>query len=251
MKKLWKVFARLWSAWFLLLFAFSFLLQYPLYALLLHFPKFHALAHRLRVLWAWVLFVGTGLRLRIKREYRLTRNAPYIYCANHASYLDIPVLAAAVPGTLHFMAKHELAKIPLFGLFFRTIDIAVPRGHNRGSHRAYELAAARLMAGGNIAIFPEGGILPGAPTLKPFKSGAFKLAMAHNIAVVPISLIDNWQRLPDEPWPGLVPGCARVVVHQPLHPADFNGDEDALRNKTHQIIETTLNTYHENRYRNR
>src|SRR5690606_7735511 len=102
------------------------------------------------------------------------------YCANHTSFLDIPVVAVAIPGMFHFMAKHELSKIPLFGLFFRTIDIAVPRGNHRGSHKAYQLAAQKINQGGSIMVFPEGGILPNAPKLKAFKSGAFRLAFEHN-----------------------------------------------------------------------
>lgn len=235
---------RIWAVWFLVLFALTFLVQFPLYALLLRFEKLHPLLHRLRVGWAWVLFAGTGIWLQVKREQKLIRNAPYIYCANHASYIDIPVVAAAVPGTLHFMAKHELAKIPLFGMFFRTIDVAVPRGHSRGSHRAYSAGAHKLAAGGNLMIFPEGGILPGAPTLKAFKSGAFRLAVEHNIPIVPLSLVDNWHVLPDQPWPTFRPARLRVVVHAPLFPADFGMDENALRKKTHDIIDQTIKQYH-------
>lgn len=246
MKTLKKRFGQLLTFWFLLLFVLSFLIQYPLYLLLLGIKKAHPWAHRLRVAWAWFLFAGIGVRLRVQREAKLKRRTPYIYCANHASFLDIPVLAAAVPGTSHFMAKYELSKIPLFGLFFRTIDIAVPRGHRRGSHRAFEQAMERVKRGGNIMIFPEGGILPGAPMLKAFKSGAFRLAIANNIPIVPVSLIDNWRILEDAPWPALSPGKSRVVVHAPIYPADVNFDEDLLRKRTHEIIDKTLKSYHEN-----
>ncbi|MFN3529082.1 MAG: lysophospholipid acyltransferase family protein [Bacteroidia bacterium] len=237
---------QFWAIWFLVLFAITFLVQYPLYAILLRIPALYSWVHRIRVGWAWLLFACIGLRLQVQRQHKLSRNAPYIYVANHASFLDIPVMAAAVPGTLHFMAKHELAKIPLFGLFFRTIDIAVPRGQIRGSHRAYEAAAQRLKQGGNIMIFPEGGILPNAPTLKAFKSGAFRLAIAHNIPIVPVSLIDNWRILPDAPVPPLRPGKSRVVVHAPIHPQALGGDENELRRLTHQIINNTLIAAHEN-----
>lgn len=246
MKSLKKRLGQLWSLWFLLLFALTFLVQYPLYAVFLRLPSAHPLMHRLRVGWAWLLFVGIGMRLQVQREAPLKRKTPYIYCANHTSYLDIPVLAAAVPGTSHFMAKHELSKIPLFGLFFRTIDIAVPRGHRRGSHRAFEQAVERVKKGGNIMIFPEGGILPNAPLLKPFKSGAFRLAIANNIPIVPVSLIDNWHILPDEKLPALRPSRSRVVVHAPIYPADVQFDEAELRRRTHHIISTTLNAHHEN-----
>lgn len=237
---------QLWAMWFLLFFALTFLLQYPFYAILLRIPAAYSLVHRMRVGWAWLLFVGIGLRLQVRREHKLSRNAPYIFVANHTSFLDIPVMAAAVPGTLHFMAKHELAQIPLFGLFFRTIDIAVPRGQMRGSHRAFEAAAERLKAGGNIMIFPEGGILPHAPTLKTFKSGAFRLAIALNIPIVPVSLIDNWRILPDAPMPALRFGKSRVMVHAPIHPQEVGSDENELRRLTYHIINKTLMAAHEN-----
>jgi len=246
MKTLKKRIGQLWTLWFLSLFVTSFLLQYPIYVLLLQLKSTYPLAHRLRVGWAWFLFVGIGLRVQVKHEAKLKRRTPYIYCANHTSYLDIPILAAAVPGTSHFMAKHELTKIPLFGIFFRTIDIAVPRSHRRGSHRAFEQAMERVKRGGNIMIFPEGGIFPGAPMLKAFKSGAFRLAIANNIPIVPVSLIDNWQILEDAPWPALSSGKSRVVVHAPIYPADVNYDEALLRHRTYEIIDKTLKSYHEN-----
>lgn len=246
MKSLLTQLAKLWTAWFLLLFALSFLVQFPLYAVLLRIETAHPLVHRMRVGWAWFLFCLTGVRPSIRRDVPLDRKQSYIYCANHFSYLDIPILAASVTGTSYFMAKQELTKIPLFGLFFRTIDIAVPRGNNRGSHRAFELASQRLKAGGNIMIFPEGGILPNAPTLKAFKSGAFRLAVANNIPIVPVSLVDNWKILPDRPWPAFFPGKSRVVVHAPLYPEAFGFDEHALRKKTYDIIHQTLTAQHEN-----
>ena len=104
----------------------------------------------------------------------------------------------------------------------------------------------RVKKGGNIMIFPEGGILHNAPVLKPFKSGAFRLAIANNIPIVPVSLIDNWHILPDEKLPALRPTRSRVVVHAPIYPADVQFDETELRQRTHHIISTTLKAHHEN-----
>ena len=59
----------------------------------------------------------------------------YIFTPNHASNLDIPLFALSWPGHYRFMAKKEWADVPVFGIFFRTIDIPVDRGNKMSAYR--------------------------------------------------------------------------------------------------------------------
>jgi len=232
---------RLLAFWFLGIFVLSFLVQYPIFYLLLLREKCYPAAHRLRIIWAQFLFVVIGVKISVKREVELDPNQAYIFCANHDSYIDIPTLAVAIPGFFGFLAKDELTRIPLFRRFFHTIDVAVDRVNGRNAHLAYLRASVKLKSGQSIAIFPEGGIIRGPAMLKAFKSGAFKLAVEHNIPIVPVSLIDSRFILPDEDKTGLYPGKSRVVVHKPIFPQP--GAEQAekiLRQATFEVIEKTL-----------
>lgn len=146
------------------------------------------------------------------------------------------------------MAKDELTRIPLFRRFFHTIDIAVDRVNRRNAHLAYLRTSEKIQTGQSIAIFPEGGIIRGTAVLKPFKSGAFKLAVEHNIPVVPVSLIDSRFILPDVDKTALFPGKSRVVVHNPIWPqSDTEQAVKELRRATFEVIEKTLIAHHASR----
>lgn len=240
--------SRLLAFWFLGVFVLSFLVQYPLYYSLLLHKKYYPAAHRLRKSWAHFLFAVIGVKIRIEKETELDPDQAYIFCANHDSYIDIPTLAIAIPGFFGFLAKDELTRIPLFRRFFHTIDVAVDRVNGRNAHLAYLRASVKLKAGQSIAIFPEGGIIRGPAVLKAFKSGAFKLAVEHNIPIVPVSLIDSRFILPDEDKIGLFPGKSRVVIHKPILPQPgAEHAEKMLRQATFEVIEKTLSQYHATR----
>ena len=137
------------------------------------------------------------------------------------------------------MAKDELSKIPLFGIFFRTIDISVNRQNSKLSHNAFMMAAERLNEGTSVMIFPEGGIHKNVPPMAKFKAGAFKLAIENQIPIVPVTLIDNWKRMPgggvDN---GLVPGRMRMVVHRAVNTVGLNiENKDALKDQVFRTID--------------
>jgi 1-acyl-sn-glycerol-3-phosphate acyltransferase len=237
--------SRLLAFWFLGLFVLTFLLQFPLYFGLLLHKKLYPAAHRLRKAWGRFLFFGIGVRVVVEKESELDPKQAYVFCANHDSYIDIPTLAVVIPNFFGYMAKDELTRIPLFRRFFHTIDVAVDRVNRRQAHLAYLRASEKLKAGQSIAIFPEGGIIRGPAMLKPFKSGAFKLAVEHNIPIVPVSLIDSRYILPDVENIALFPGRSRVVVHAPIWPqANNERAEKLLRQATFDVIEKTLSAYH-------
>ena len=99
----------------------------------------------------------------------------------------------------------------------------------------------------SLLFFPEGGIIRGPALLKPFKSGAFKLAVEHNIGVVPVSLIDNRSILPDVEPPVLFPGRCRVKIHTAIDPYPLEeGTERRLRQETFEVIYNELAQYHAN-----
>lgn len=141
------------------------------------------------------------------------------------------------------MAKSELAKIPLFKIFFRTIDIPVERKSVKGAKAAFEEANKRLNDGVSLLNFPEGGIREHVPTMGSFKMGAFKLAIENGIDIVPITLADNWKRMTGGGLSeGGSPGKMRMVVHRPISTKNLKpGDERQLAEQVYRIIENKFN----------
>lgn len=112
--------------------------------------------------------------------------APAILVANHRSYLDIPVLAAAAPSV--FLAKHEIAGWPVLGNAGREIRTIFVDRQDRSSRKA-ALARIRqaLRSGLSVTLFPEGTTTRG-PGLLPFRPGVFYLACEERVPVIPVAV---------------------------------------------------------------
>jgi 1-acyl-sn-glycerol-3-phosphate acyltransferase len=235
-----KSIGRIGAIWFVFWFAISFIVMYPFFALFLSKEAWYPKANKLRKVWAWFLVVINFVKVKRLQETALPKG-PAIYVSNHSSYIDIIAFGLFFPEKGCFMAKKELAKIPLFGIFFRTIDIAVDRSSAIGSHKSFVTAAERIKAGYSIILFPEGTIWKFAPRLKTFKNGAFKLAIDNHVPIVPVTFYNNYKILPDEKFEFYAQPMTykihRVETTNHLKGEDANG----LRDKIFAIIEKELN----------
>ncbi len=181
-----------------------------------------------------------GISYRVINRQYLKLNKPVIICSNHSSYLDILTMLAIFPKKTCFMAKAELSDIPLFGLFFKTIDIEVDRQSGEGGAKAYRKAVRALEAGYHLVIFPEGGIHPDPYKVKPFKNGAFQLAIRQKTGILPVALPDNFKILPDG---GKIAktGKIRIILHEPLSVSDVSVKEmDILKEHLSEILQNDL-----------
>jgi 1-acyl-sn-glycerol-3-phosphate acyltransferase len=235
----------LWAYWYFFIFALVFLLFYPAFAILLSREKWYMAANRLRIIWGKILFLCTGIMLRIHYERELDRSQPYIFCSNHFSYLDIPVSAMVVKRNWSYMGKVEISYIPILNIFFNTLDIAVNRENNREGFRAIKEANESLDKGINIVVYPEGRIGPHPPAMVRFKNGPFRIAIEKQIPIVPLTMLDNWRMLFVDGWKmhGR-PGISNVIVHAPIETKGMTMDNiNSLKEKVFHIIESDLKKY--------
>lgn len=237
-----KVLRYVWAVYFLFCFSVIFLILYPLFRWYLRNEKGYPKAHALRRFWGKSLMLVTGLFGKTTYEEDLDPNQTYIFTPNHYSYLDILAVNTLMPFYFNFMAKHDLAKIPLFKIFFRTIDISVNRKNSMEAGKSYLKAINRLKKGTSLLIFPEGGISKDEPNLSRFKLGAFKMAIETKTPIVPISLPDDYDRLPVGGLKnGGTPGRMRMYVHKPIETKDLKeSDASALAHKVYGILDKKL-----------
>ena len=245
MKKIFYPLRVAWAWYYFFIFALIFLLFYPGFAILLSKEKWYPHANKLRVVWARILFLLTGIIPRIRFEQPLDRSRSYIFCSNHFSYLDIPMSALVVKKSWRFMAKVELGDIPIFNIFFRTVDIPVHRESARESFKAVQEASESLDRGANIVVYPEGMIGPHPPVMVRFKNGPFKLAIEKQIPIVPLTMTDNWNLLYVNGWKMYGhPGISRVIVHPPIETEGMTlADLNPLKKKVFHIIEQDLHQF--------
>jgi 1-acyl-sn-glycerol-3-phosphate acyltransferase len=241
MKYLIIAFKQIWGVWFYLNLTLLFLLFYPVFYVSLSYEKLYPVAHQARRIWGALLQIIALQWWHVKYKVPIDFKKHYILCANHTSYLDIPMMCITVPGYFNFMAKAELAKIPLFGKFFRTIDIAVNRKSARDSYRAFVLAKKHLATGASIVIFPEGGIPDNPPVMRKFKAGALKIALELGVPILPVTFLDNWWLLPDDGRYSAMPGIARAIVHEPISLVGLtDADLELLAEKLYNTINGPL-----------
>lgn len=129
-----------------------------------------------------------GLEVHAEGEEHLTSAQPCVYVVNHQSTFDVPVLSGLYPADTVLVAKQELRNVPLFGwLYAATGNILIDRTHNTSAvQRLREAEEAIRDRGVSVWMFPEGtrGRNPGE--ILPFKKGAFYLAIAAQVPIVPI-----------------------------------------------------------------
>jgi 1-acyl-sn-glycerol-3-phosphate acyltransferase len=201
--------------------------------------------------WAHLLVYNTGLRYKVKYEIPLNPNQTYIYCSNHTSYLDIILSYCIIPFYFVFMGKQELEKAPLFNVFFKKMNILVDRKSRTGSHRAFVSAGKELDKNRSVILFPEGTISKEAPKMRPFKNGAFRLAIDKQLPIVPITFYNNWRFLQDRAFlQGLSgPGVSHIYVHKPIETKGMtHGDMLMLKAMVHNKIESAMHKYSSNRF---
>ncbi len=117
----------------------------------------------------WMLFVS-GVHVQLEGLEHLSEERPQIIASNHASWFDVWALAAHIPGRYYFVAKRELATIPIFGQAWKAAGhISIDRGDRQSAIRSLHAAGDRLRADrGSVVIFPEGTRSPDGRLL-PFK----------------------------------------------------------------------------------
>lgn len=196
---------------------------------------------RMAQFWARFILYGMGFWPQIKRLQKTKRGKSYMFVANHTSMADIMLMLHVAPNPFVFVGKKELARFPLFGYFYKQTCILVDRGDAKSRRAVFESAQRRLNQGLSICIFPEGGVPEDLSIiLDSFKDGAFRLAIDHQIPIVPMVFYDNKRRYSYDFFTGS-PGKMRVKVLQFIETqGKVASDRRVLRDETFTAIHKEL-----------
>jgi len=185
-----------------------------------------------------------GFHYKIDRAQVLESDKSYMIVANHTSMADIMLMLAVVQNPFVFVGKQELGKIPLFGFFYKRTCILVDRGCSKSRMEVFNQAQKRINRGLSVCIFPEGGVPDDESiVLDTFKDGAFRLALDHQIPIVPITFGDNKKRFSYTFFSGS-PGVMRVKIHQQVETSTKTGsDRKAIREEVREVVYSQLLDY--------
>ena len=136
------------------------------------------------------VWLGTrlaGIRYTVTGRENVPAGA-VVFCSNHESNVDPPILFHVLHPQLHVLYKAELHKFPIMGLVFDVGEfVPVDRGDREKAMQSIARGAASLRAGKSFLIFPE-GTRSTTGQLLPFKKGGFIMAIEAQVPIVPVAV---------------------------------------------------------------
>jgi putative phosphoserine phosphatase / 1-acylglycerol-3-phosphate O-acyltransferase len=165
-----------------------------------------------------------GIDVRVTGEEHLWSSRPAVFIFNHQSAVDVLLLCKLLRRDFVAISKQEVRRNPVFGpLFALAGTVFIDRFDRHRAIEALRPAVDALRSGLSIAIAPEGTRMP-TPRLGRFKKGAFHIAMAAGVPIVPLVFRNALDALPKH---GVIlrPAQVEVVVHPPIPTAGWHHRE--------------------------
>jgi 1-acyl-sn-glycerol-3-phosphate acyltransferase len=130
----------------------------------------------------------SGMKVIIKGREHLYPTQPYVFIANHRSYLDTATIFCYTGRRIGLVAKKELLRVPILGYGMGYVNImAIDRSNRERAIRTMRAATERLRSGVSFGVFAEGTrARPGQ--LLPFKKGGFYMAVEAGVPIVPVAI---------------------------------------------------------------
>ncbi|MGH8874704.1 MAG: lysophospholipid acyltransferase family protein [Acidimicrobiia bacterium] len=184
---------------------------------------------------AWLTAAGSPLKVRGREHVEPGRS--YVVVANHLSNLDIMACLLAVPLPIRFLAKKELFRVPLLAPAMRAVGVVeVDRVARAAIHQQVNVQARQVVERGqSLIIYPE-GTRSRDGTLRPFKKGAFTMAVAAQMPVLPVTIHGSYRAWP--PGQPIIRGGPITVVIDPPIPTEGLGpaDTSTIRDEARKVI---------------
>jgi 1-acyl-sn-glycerol-3-phosphate acyltransferase len=188
------IFGRIWAAWGAFVFIVTMLIFLIPFFLFIYFqdePRKTRRFIRYSRVWMDIFLAAVGCPLQIRGREYFKKGKTYIVVCNHNALIDVPVSSPGIPGGNKTIAKAEMAKIPLFGLIYKTGSILVDRKNEKSRRESFGKMREVLDMGLHMCIYPEGTRNLSAEPIKPFHDGAFRLAIASGKSIIPMIIFNS------------------------------------------------------------
>lgn len=227
----------IWRIWFYGWVIGTILVAFPILLIITSKESWYPTFFKIARAWGKTILFVMGLHVETEFAEHIEKSKSYMFCANHTSMIDIMLMLAIVKNPFVFVGKAELAKLPIFGFFYKRTCILVDRDNPSSRQAVFAEAQKRLNKGLSVCIFPEGKVPEDESiVLETFKNGAFILAIEHKIPIVPMSFLDCKKRFSYTFFSGS-PGALRVKSHKFIPTFDLvASDRKMLNEKTRNVI---------------
>ena len=153
-------------------------------------PRLMTFLYRL----AWIflrIFFAIYFRWRVFNAERVPQTGPVVLAANHASFIDPPLIGTGLSREINYLARESLFRFPGIGALLRALH-AVPVDRDGGGARGLKNIIERLHAGGGIVLFPEGTRTKDG-NLQPAHSGVGLIVLKSEAPVVPVRVFGTFE----------------------------------------------------------
>lgn len=187
--------------------------------------------------WSRAWLAASGSKLSIQGQENIDIDKSYVVVANHQSTLDIMSCFLAVPLPIRYLAKKELFRIPILAQGMRAVGIVeVDRSAGSAIHADVNRKAKLLVSKGRSLIIYAEGTRPRNGELHPFKKGAFTMAIASQLPILPVTIHGTY-----EAWkPGTLwvrGGQIDAVVDAAIETSGLTSrDSGSLAEEVHRLI---------------
>ncbi len=189
--------------------------------------------------WPDAVLAMNGVKLNVTEAEHVNAQRPAVFLFNHRNNFDVFMVAALVRDNWTGVAKIELERNPLVGALGKLMDTAfIDRSDSAAAVVALQGVEEAARKGLSIVVAPE-GTRSDAETVGPFKKGAFRIAMATGLPIVPI-VIRNSNSVAGRDSYRLSPGTVDIAV---LAPVDVSGwTVDDLPERIEQVRKLYVET---------
>ncbi len=184
---------------------------------------FNRFTHWATSTWGKFVFLLARCKMKVTGLENLPEHNRIIYIGNHQGYADIPFMMANLPTTIGFIAKRELSKVPILGLWMRAVHcMFIDRGNFRKAMRDIEVGIAEATKGYPKVIFPE-GTRSRCEKMAPFKPGSILLAAKAGLTIVPVTINGTYKTYEERKkiWPAEL----SLTVHPYIDTVNLNDEE--------------------------
>jgi 1-acyl-sn-glycerol-3-phosphate acyltransferase len=187
--------------------------------------------------WSRAWLIASGTRMNVAGQEHVDPTRSYIVVANHESALDIMACFLAVRLPIRYLAKKELFRVPILAQGMRAVGIIEVDREARGAiHAQVNRQAQQLLEKSRSLIIFAEGTRPRDGIMRPFKKGAFTMAIAGELPVLPVSIHGAYQAMPPgTPW--VRGGLIEVIIDAPVETTGMtSANTGALRDRVYETI---------------
>lgn len=192
------------------------------------------------VFWARLTAYAAFARMKVVGRSHIDPEQSYVIVVNHQSAFDIIALYGWLGIDFRWVMKQEIRKVPFLGYAcYRVGHVYIDRKNKAAAIQSLEAAKERVHSGTSVLFFPEGTRTSNS-ALKPFKKGAFKMALDLGLPILPITLNGTDQIVPNKSL-NVMPGKVDMVIHPAISTEGMTEENiDELMKKSSDAINSAL-----------